>query len=410
MSGKKLYLLIALAFVIICLFFYIFFHRDKLPAENGDENNKQVKATSEIVFPVTVTPVVRENLILWITSGGLAKPAREAEIVTQISGRMDTLAVHNGKTVTRGQLLARLDPAEARIALRQAENNLLACRINYNIIKTAPNTQLSGRPEYVRKQLDSLTAAFKLAEEQQQRGELDDERFQRIRRNYESLLSYRDFDRDDVVANKCGLDAALVSYEQARLNLSYCTLTAPFSGVVADCELGPGNSFIPQNFKCMKIVDLSSMKIVAEVTETQLSRLAIGHRAEVRFVAYPQEVFYGRVCEINPYIDLEKRTAKVGIKVNNPSGRIKPGMYGSVRIQGDIVNDAVIVPRPALVMRDNRPVIFLAQNGLAKWNYVELGAENEDYYQILKGAAAGDTVVVEGNYNLAHDARIRVNK
>jgi RND family efflux transporter MFP subunit len=410
MSGKKLYLLIALAIIIICLFFYIFFHRDKLPAENGEENSKQIKTGSEIVFPVSVQPVIRENLILWITSGGLARPAREAEIVTQISGRMDTLAVHNGKTVTRGQMLARIDPSEARIALRQAENGLLACRINYNIIKTAPDAQIGSRPDHVRKQLDSLTAAYKLAEEQHLSGELDDERLQRIRRNYESLLSYRDFDRDDVVANKCGLDAALVSYEQARLHLSYCTLTAPFNGLVADCELGQGSCYLAQNFKCMKIVDLSSITVVAEVTETQLARLAIGHQAEVRLVAFPQEVFYGRVCEINPYVDLEKRIAKVGIQVNNPAGRIKPGMYSSVRIQGNVVNNAVIVPRAALVMRDNRPVIFLTQNGLAKWNYVELGAENEDYYQILKGAAAGDTVVVDGNYNLAHDARIRVNK
>ena len=178
MSGKKLYLLIALAIIIICLFFYIFFHRDKLPAENGEENSKQIKTGSEIVFPVSVQPVIRENLILWITSGGLARPAREAEIVTQISGRMDTLAVHNGKTVTRGQMLARIDPSEARIALRQAENSLLACRINYNIIKTAPDAQIGSRPDHVRKQLDSLTAAYKLAEEQHLSGELDDERLQ----------------------------------------------------------------------------------------------------------------------------------------------------------------------------------------------------------------------------------------
>ncbi len=70
--------------------------------------------------------------------------------------------------------------------------------------------------------------------------------------------------------------------------------------------------------------------------------------------------------------------------------------------------DVVVVPRSAVVMRDNRPVVFVAQNGLAKWHYVGIGAENEDFYQITEGIAAGDSVIVEGNYNLAHDARIVV--
>ncbi|MBN2354649.1 efflux RND transporter periplasmic adaptor subunit, partial [candidate division KSB1 bacterium] len=201
---------------------------------------------------------------------------------------------------------------------------------------------------------------------------------------------------------------ALVEYERARLTLSYCSLRAPFSGYVADCELVPGGSYINAGFKCMKLVDLSKINIITEVTESQIGKIRIGHAAEVRFVAYPQKVLRGRVMEINPYIDLEKRTGKVTVEIANPDHRFKPGMFANVRIQGDVVAEALVIPRPALVMRDNRPVVFVAQNGLAKWHYVAIGAENEDFYQITDGISAGDSVIVEGHYNLAHDARIKV--
>lgn len=366
---------------------------------------------SDIAFPVQVTTAQRAPLILWINSGGLARPIREAEIVAQTSGRLDSLAAYNGQFVRKGALLARLDAAIHRIALTEAENNLLSARIEYNIQKQGPSL-LAGRkrPEWAVRRLDSLAAEFNHALQRYQSGDLDYGQFQRIQRNYQSLLSYSDFDRDDVVANKSGLNQALVAQERALLSLSWCELRAPFDGYVADCTLNPGGGYVNAGAPCMKVIDLSRLKIIAEATETQITKIGTGHRAEVSFVAFPGERFRGEVAEINPYIDLEKRVGQVAITVENPAGRIKPGMYATVRIQGEVIADAVIVPRAALVIRDSRPVIFSAEDGLAKWHYVELGAENEDFYQILAGVVPGQSVIIGGNYNLAHDACIRVGQ
>jgi membrane fusion protein, multidrug efflux system len=402
----KRILVVTTVTLLALVFLYILLHKD--PALPNNETSTPIHESPEIIFPVSAKPVVIQDLVLWISSSGLARPLKEATITCQSAGYLDSLAAYNGKAVVKGELLARLDPATFRIALQRAQNNLLSCRMEYNIKKNQPATLFSENQEQIHNRLDSLTQQYKTAEMQFRQGRLSEDKFLRLQRNYEAMLTYRDFDREDIIANKSGLSQALVDYEQAKLNLKNCDMQAPFSGYVADCELYPGGGFINSGFQCMKVVDVSVMKIIAEVTETQVSRIRIGHFAEVRFVAFPKQIYSGRVVAINPYIDPEKRIAKVSIEVKNSDSRIKPGMFAHVRIQGDVVPNAATVPRAALVMRDNRPVVFLAKAGIAKWSYVELGAENEDYYQILKGVVAGDSVIVEGNYNLAHDARIKV--
>ncbi len=403
---RKTILLALPVFVILSLLAYVFFNRDTSSIEKNTIANP-IAETPDIIFPVKVAKAEQGDLILWISSGGLALPAKEVEIISQISGQVLALHAHNGKLVHQGDLLLQLDETASRINLTEAENNLLSARIEYNFIKLGLSSG-SERPERVKAELDSLRARYQQALTERQRGLLEEESFGRIKRNYEALLTYSDFNRDDVIANKCGLNRALVEYERAKLNLSYCQIRAPFTGYVADCQLNPGGGFLSTGFKCMKLVDLATLRIMAKVTETQIGKIKIGNQAEAKFVAFPSEIFQGIVVEINPYIDLEKRTGQVAVEVRNPDGRIKPGMYGTVRIQGDVVRNAILVPRSALVMRDNRPVVFCAKGTLAKWIYVQLGAENEDYYQITQGIAAGDSVIVEGNYNLAHDAKIKI--
>ena len=402
----KKFLYCVFSLILLTSSAYIFFQKD-LSSGQDSTQDVLIASAADIVFPVQIQMAQQQNLILWIPCSGLARPVKEADIIAQTSGYLDFLKAHNGLFVRRGHLLARFNDTSARLALRDAENNVLGSSIEYNIIKSGPARLLATRSAHLGKQIDSLSLIYHTARQSLADGSLSEDKFQRIRRNYESLLTYRDFDRDDVVANKCGLNQALVGYDRAKLNLSYCDLRAPFDGYVAQCKLVSVGSYVNAGFNCMKLVDLSRINIITAVTESQIGKIRIGHTAEVHFVAYPEESKHGRVVEINPYIDPDKRTGEVTVEISNSGNRIIPGMYANVRIQGEVVPNTIVVPRAAVVMRDNRPVIFLAQLDLAKWHYVSLGAENEEYYQITKGVVAGDSVIVAGNYNLAHDARIK---
>jgi RND family efflux transporter MFP subunit len=379
----------------------------------GEETNVMIQNVEpgEIFFPVKVDVARKGDLIQWINTSGVAKPIQEVDIISRIGGQVVLLNVHNGKFINKDDLIFKIDDTEYKIALKQAEYNLLDARVEYNLMKfgSVPGGADVGR---FKKEIDSLRKVYEEIKKKYEMGLVGEGDFERVKRDYEALLVYSDVNREDVIANKSGLNRALIEYEKAKLNVEYTQIKAPFSGYIADCDINVG-SYVSPGQKCMKLIDISAVKIVAEVTETQLAKIKTGNIAEVEFVAYPGEVFRGRVIEVNPYIDIERRVGKVVVLVENIGEKIKPGMFANVRIQGDIYRDVLLVPKKAVVMRDNRPVVFVYQgvnedSGLSKWFYVELGRENEQFYEIKSGINPGDTIIIEGNYNLAHDSKIKI--
>jgi len=379
----------------------------------GEETNVTIQNVEpgEIFFPVKVDVARKGDLIQWINTSGVAKPIQEVDIISRIGGQVVLLNVHNGKFINKDDLIFKIDDTEYKIALKQAEYNLLDARVEYNLMKfgSVPGGADVGR---FKKEIDSLRKVYEEMKKKYEMGLVGEGDFERVKRDYEALLVYSDVNREDVIANKSGLNRALIEYEKAKLNVEYTQIKAPFSGYIADCDINVG-SYVSPGQKCMKLIDISAVKIVAEVTETQLAKIKTGNIAEVEFVAYPGEVFRGRVIEVNPYIDIERRVGKVVVLVENIGEKIKPGMFANVRIQGDIYRDVLLVPKKAVVMRDNRPVVFVYQgvnedSGLSKWFYVELGRENEQFYEIKSGINPGDTIIIEGNYNLAHDSKVKI--
>jgi RND family efflux transporter MFP subunit len=379
----------------------------------GEETNVMIQNVEpgEIFFPVKVDVARKGDLIQWINTSGVAKPIQEVDIISRIGGQVVLLNVHNGKFINKDDLIFKIDDTEYKIALKQAEYNLLDARVEYNLMKfgSVPGGAYVGR---FKKEIDSLRKVYEEMKKKYEMGLVSEGDFERVKRDYEALLVYSDVNREDVIANKSGLNRALIEYEKAKLNVEYTQIKAPFSGYIADCDISVG-SYVSPGQKCMKLIDISAVKIVAEVTETQLAKIKTGNIAEVEFVAYPGEIFRGRVIEVNPYIDIERRVGKVVVLVENIGEKIKPGMFANVRIQGDIYRDVLLVPKKAVVMRDNRPVVFVYQgvnedSGLSKWFYVELGRENEQFYEIKSGINPGDTIIIEGNYNLAHDSKVKI--
>ncbi|CUU07813.1 RND family efflux transporter, MFP subunit [Candidatus Thermokryptus mobilis] len=381
----------------------------------GEETNVTIQNVEpgEIFFPVKVDVARKGDLIQWVNTSGVAKPIQEVDIISRVGGQVVLLNVHNGKFINKDDLIFKIDDTEYKIALKQAEYNLLDARVEYNLMKfgSVPGGADVGR---FKKEIDSLKKVYEEMKKKYEMGLVGEGDFERVKRDYEALLVYSDVNREDVIANKSGLNRALIEYERAKLNLEYTQIKAPFSGYIADCDINVG-SYVSPGQKCMKLIDISFVKIVVEVTETQLAKIKTGNIAEVELVAYPGEIFRGRVVEVNPYIDVERRVGKVVVLIENIGEKIKPGMFANVRIQGDIYRDVLLVPKKAVVMRDNRPVVFVYQgvdedNGLSKWFYVELGRENEQFYEIKSGINPGDTIIVEGNYNLAHDSRVKVSR
>ena len=114
--------------------------------------------------------------------------------------------------------------------------------------------------------------------------------------------------------------------------------------------------------------------------------------------------YSGYISEINPLVD-QNGLIKIKAKINHPNRFLFDGMHVKVLINQP-VRDLIVIPKEALVLRSNREVVFTLKNGAAKWNYVELADENSDSYAIKEGLSLGDTIILSGNMNLSHDAKV----
>ncbi len=410
---KKIMITGVVIFMVLLGAIFLTLQRDKSTVSEVESSTRESTDSNpssqggDVVFPVKVAVVHRGDLIHWINSSGYAYPNLENEIKPNLSGQAVEVDVHDGKIVHKGDTLFLLDDRELRIALQIAEDQLINAQVDYKLAN-ASAVDTTGESRY-RLQLDSLRRAYNEAQLRSQRGELSQSVLERIKRNYDAITIFTSLNREDVVANKVGLDRAESEFEDATLRLSYATLKAPFEGVIAECLVQPGG-FVQVGQTCMRIMDISTIKVNCEVTETDLSKIKVGDEAKVQFVVFLEKTFEGNVVQINPVVDLQKRTATVVVEIANGSMRIKPGMYASVRIASDADRDVLLVPKSAVLFRENRSLVFTVLNEVSQWIYVSLGEMNEDCYEIKDGLSKGDTLVVDGNYNLAHQASVRITE
>lgn len=425
-SLEKKVLLISGVVVVAFLVWFQFLRSSENSSEISEANPPNASentsvATSEIVFPVQVRSLHRGDLIKRLQTQGILRARREAEIVARVGGELTAVRGTNGAYVSQGELLAKLDDREYRIAFQRAASVLLAAQIEYRTMSEAG--EVGGMDTvWVRKERERAQKNLEMVERDYQIGTIKEAEHERKRREYETLLAYYSADRGDVIAMKSGLAQAREQYERAKLNLEWTELKAPFSGYIADCAINAGMQ-VQVGKVLMKIVDVSSLLVDVEVLESEIGRIRLGARTEVSVNAYPNQKFIGKVAAINPIVDPKSKTVRVTIELRDAYTRhvshsairnllsafLRPGMFASVKLEAEIFKERLLVPKEALLVRDQRTLVFVARDGLAKWHYVEVGEENEEFIEIRSGIAAGDTVIVNGHYTLAHDAKVKID-
>ncbi|HZO18596.1 MAG TPA: efflux RND transporter periplasmic adaptor subunit, partial [Gemmatimonadaceae bacterium] len=148
-----------------------------------------------------------------------------------------------------------------------------------------------------------------------------------------------------------------------------------------------------------KVADLGTVWVEGEVFEQDLSSVRLGQRAVAEVEAVPGEEFPGRITYVYPTVNPETRTARVRVELANPRLRLKPGMYATLRLTGTSGVVALTVPRTAVLSTGERNLVFVKRpDGKLEPRLVELGATTDDRLQILRGLAAGDTVVASATF------------
>ena len=208
---------------------------------------------------------------------------------------------------------------------------------------------------------------------------------------------------------KSGYEQSKSQYELAKREMEHATLIAPFDGVVANLFSKPYNPANTAEAFCT-IIDSKGMEADFTVLENELAFIRMGDKVVITPYA-GGDAFEGSVSEINPLVDANGMV-KVKALVN-AGGKLFSGMNVRVSVRRSL-GERLVIPKSAVVLRSGKQVVFTLKDGKAMWNYVNTGLENatecvvSDKSQkgIEDGLLEGDTVIVTGNLNLAHEAEV----
>ncbi|HSD15093.1 MAG TPA: efflux RND transporter periplasmic adaptor subunit [Flavobacterium sp.] len=331
-------------------------HSDKVIPENQDTNSKNAD------FYVS-TQTSKTGFRKQIYSNGKVEALQKADLRFNGSEQLAKIFVRNGQTVNKGTVLGHLKNDLLKIMLQKAEiefskveNKFLEEKIIFGFGKVQ-NTEI---PENILK-----TIYFKTG----------------------------------YLEAKNNLDNARYQYDQTFLK-------APFSGTVANLTFKESNYISAQDTFCT-LISHNNLEVVFQVMENEIKNIAINQSITIIPFVNNSKTHKGIITEINPMISKEG-LVRIKAKINSDAKSLLDGMNVKIMIN-NANQDILAVPKEALVLRSDKPVIFTANKGHAKWNYVTIADENSTHYAISEGLKTGDTIITSGNQHLAHDSQIKTN-
>ncbi len=201
--------------------------------------------------------------------------------------------------------------------------------------------------------------------------------------------------------------AAIAEIEETHKVPISVTLMAPRSGIVLERMAVDGMMAEPGQ-TLFRIADISTVWIMADVPEYDLSAVRVGDKASVRVRSLPGEVFEGKVGLVYPEIQGQTRTAKVRIELPNPDGLLLANMYAQVEIATGSSDPVVTVPNSAVIDTGDRQVVIVDRGeGSFEPRDVKIGMRGEGMTEIMEGIAEGDRVVVSANFLIDAESNLK---
>jgi RND family efflux transporter MFP subunit len=322
---------------------------------------------------VDVAQTRRETVSETIMVVGNLIGAATVEVVPKVGGRLQSVSVRLGDAVRKGQRLAQVEDREIREQVRQAEASFEVAR--------ATVRQRDADLKFAQTALERSRSLF--SRNLLPRQTLDD-----AEARYQAAEAQLDLARAQFNQSQARLD-------ELRITLGNTVISSPVDGFVAKRNLDAGG-YASQNTPIVSVVDLSTVRMVANLIEKDAKRVRAGTDAAVEVDAYAGERFKGRVARVAPVFDPATRTAEMEIEVPNSTGRLKPGMYARVKLTVGVRENALVVPRNAVVDIEGKRGVFVPHQNTASFRAVQTGLQDENTVEITQGLADGSHVITTG--------------
>jgi membrane fusion protein (multidrug efflux system) len=326
--------------------------------ENTSENDKgKGKADQKSSLQVNAIVISEKDFANTISVSGSIEANEQIEIRSEVSGIVEKIYFTEGSNVKKGQLLFKVNDAELRAQIAQANTRQNLAGENERRAKLLLEKEAISQEEY-----DIASAEFRSLKSQTQ----------------------------------------LIQSQLAKTSVK-----APFSGKVGLRNISPG-AYVTPTTVISSLVNTNPLKITFSVPEKYAGDIAVN--TEISFtVSGSNETFKALIYALEPSIDAMTRTLLVRAKAENKDEKLFPGTYANVSLPLKEIKNAILIPTEAVIPVQNGKKVFISENGIAKPVMVETGTRTEESILVLTGLKAGDTLITSGMMSLKPDASLKIS-
>lgn len=388
------------------------------------KKNKKTEVKEEI-RNVRVQKINRGSIAAKVEFPGNLKAKTQVAVFPKTGGRVASVNVNVGDKVNQGQVLYTLDTAELNANLQAQQAGLEAA--NANLQKTSDSglaQQISQAQQSLQKSQvefesakDNYDKMQKLyAAEAISKKELDDAK---NRYDRASIDLNTDQNNYDLVQGKIGPQntraaAAQVAQSQAGVNsvqiqINNATITSPISGIVAAKDVEVGQMAGGQSGS-VTVIDSTTVTAEITVPDKILGKIQVGQSIPVVITALENKEVTGVIETISPQANSKDSSYIVKIKIDNPNGELKAGMFAKVLVQAENKDNVLIVPNQAIKMENGVNYIFIVENSKIRKVAVNTGISDNKFTEVSGNIKENDDIITEGQSILADGEKVNVVK
>lgn len=308
-------------------------------------------------IPVFVEELKRSSMSGTFESNGTFTAIHELTLMAEGQGRVTQLLFNTGDNVSAGKLLVTLDDELIRSQLSLAEASLVKSKNDL--------------------------------------------------RKYEDLLADDAISSQQVEEVRLGLKKSETDLAALHKQLENASVRAPISGTITKRFIEKGSLVMPGS-PIAEIVDVGHLKFIANVAESEAVLISEGQKVTLTSSLFPGVTFEGTVRSIGVKAD-ESRRFPVEVEVaNNPSHRLRAGMFGTAVFSTGTGRESLMIARQAIIGSIKNPRVYVVEGDMAVLRDIRIGTATDKRVEVLDGLREGDRVVISGQINLDDHSRINI--
>jgi len=356
--------------------------------KSKEENSLLQDAGISAELVVRVIPLTRGEWIAATPITGNLRTLSTVDIKPEVGGRLLAVYFREGDFVRKDQLLAEIDPINYRLAYDQAAAALRVAEAGVERVQVS-----AEHAKTEKERADNLLRSGGITQKDHQ----------------SALTGIKEAESQVRLAEaQCGQARAVLAI--AEKALKDCRIYAPAEGHVQKRYYDKGSLLTP-GAVLYTLVDNSQLELECVVPSYQLARIRLGQRATFQTPTWGERRFEGTVSAINPEVESENRSVIVQLKIANPRGELRSGMYAEGEIITGKESRALMIPRDSLIPEkegSGTASVYIIKDGKARRVEIKIGESHLDSVLVRQGLQEGDMVITEIGPSLKEGTPVRV--